>query len=43
MTATRVFIINESSLGWASDTLKLAALFLHFSLVVRLVGLGFHN
>ncbi len=37
------FIIYESSLGLASDTPKLAALFLHFSLVVRLVGLGFNN
>ncbi len=45
MTATRVFsfIINKSSLGWASDTLKLAVLFLHFCLLVRLAGLGFNN
>ncbi len=26
-----IFVINESSLGWALDTPKLAVLFLHFS------------
>ncbi len=37
------FIINKSSLGWASDMLKLAVLFLHFCLLVRLAGLGINN